>query len=91
MMARLPTVIVTPHAQERWRQRAERRPYKSKAIGALLAQLLFSRMGPGQPVVGEWVYLDCGGDVRAVLELTAAGWVCKTVLGPEEKYEWGAG
>ena len=32
------------------------------------------------------VILDMGGGVRAVLELTEAGWVCRTFLGPNEPH-----
>lgn len=85
---RPPTVTVTGHAHGRWMERAGRRPHKCTALEALLRRRLYDHLRTGGiETIGLVVALDMGDGVRAVLELTESGWVCRTFLGPEEPYE----
>jgi hypothetical protein len=83
---RLPSVIMPDHAFERWLMRTNRKPYKQRALAAMIAHKLYERFGTGQPTIGLVIPLDLGGKIRAVLELTEAGWVCRTFLGPDEPF-----
>ena len=91
MYPRGPTVIISPHAHARWLERAHRRPYKPNGLKALLETMLDAKLGKGQPTMGLIVHLDLGGKVRAVLELTEMGWICKTILGKNEPDNWEVG
>ena len=89
---RPPAVTVTGHAHGRWLTRANRRPHKQTALEALLRRRLFDHLRTGgiEPT-GLVVALDMGDGVRAVLELTESGWVCRTFLGPNEPHVKGVG
>ena len=84
---RPPAVTVTGHAHGRWLTRANRRPHKQTALEALLRRRLYDHLRTGGiETIGLVVALDMGDGVRAVLELTEAGWVCRTFLGPNEPH-----
>ena len=87
IMPRAPTILLGDHAHGRWLTRANRRPHKLTQLRALLERQLYSRLGQGQETLGLVVFLDMGDQVRAVLELTESGWVCRTFLGENEPYE----
>lgn len=89
MKARSPTVNLTPHAFSRWCERAHRLPKTRRGLARLIETVLNNRLGGGVASVGLIVYLDMGSGVRAVLELTAQGWVALTVLGKDEPKEDG--
>ena len=89
---RPPAVTVTGHAHGRWLTRAKRRPHKQTALEALLRRRLYGHLRTGGiETIGLVVALDMGDGVRAVLELTESGWVCKTVLGKGEPHVKGVG
>ena len=84
---RPPAVTVTGHAHGRWIERAKRRPRKCTALQTLVRRLMHCHMRTdGVETTDLVVILDMGGGVRAVLELTEAGWVCRTFLGPNEPH-----
>jgi len=61
-------------------------------LEALLRRRLYDHLRTGGiETIGLVVALDMGDGVRAVLELTEAGWVCRTVLGPNEPHVKGVG
>jgi len=81
MLYRLPPVIISAHAWERWNERAgDRRPRKKAGLAGMLAHRLYGHMRTGGiEARGLAAELDLGG-IRAVLRLGDGAWICTTVM-----------
>jgi hypothetical protein len=77
---RAPTVIVGPHALQRWLERANRRPRKAHKLSALMAMLLDNRLAQGAQVDYTGAVRIELQNVTAVLRLGDGIWVCTTFL-----------
>lgn len=89
MSPRLPPVIVTAHAWQRWKERAgDRRPRKKAGLAGMLARQLYGHMRTGGIEARDLaVELNLGGGIRAVLRLGDGAWICTTVMDGLEKEE----
>lgn len=88
---RMPPIIVSDHAYQRWLIRGGgREPKKKTGLAALIGMLLYGRLRAGGIETRELaVELDLGGPLRAILRLGELGWICTTVRDVSEPWPKG--